>query len=99
MKGPERAVAPRTRNQVNTVYIRRIKTINVPFKFHTVQKATDEKALLNSRATENFMDEKVWSQLNIGRFKLPWPLTIHNVNETENCMGKIRFYCWLKVHY
>jgi hypothetical protein len=35
--------------------------MNMPFKFHTVQKATNEKALLDSGATENFMDEEVWS--------------------------------------
>jgi hypothetical protein len=44
--------------------------MNKPFKFHIVQKATNERALLNSGATENFMDEKVWGRLNIGRFKL-----------------------------
>ena len=81
------------------MYIRRVKTINIPFKFHTVQKATDEKALLNSGATENFMDEEVWSRLNIGRFKLLWPLTVHNIDGTKNHTGKIEFYCWLKVHY
>jgi hypothetical protein len=44
--------------------------MNMPFKFHTVQKATDKKALLDSEATENFVDKEVWSWLNIGRFKL-----------------------------
>ena len=99
MKSPEQVVVTRTGNRVNTVYIRRVKTMNVPFKFHTVQKATNEKALLDSRATENFVNEEVWSRLNIGRFKLPWPLTVHNINRTKNRTGKIEFYCWLKVHY
>jgi len=61
LKSSEQAVASRTRNRVNTVYIRRVKTMNMPFKFHTVQKATDKKALLDSEATENFVDKEVWS--------------------------------------
>ncbi len=99
MKSPEQVVAPRTENRVNTVYIKRIKTMNVPFKFHTVQKATNEKALLDSGATKNFVDEEVWSRLKIGRFRLQQPLTVHNIDRTKNCTGKIEFYCWLKVHY
>jgi len=45
------------------VYIRRFKTMNVPFEFDTVQKTTNETALLDSGATENFLDENVWDQL------------------------------------
>ena len=81
------------------MYIKRIKTMNIPFKFHTVQKATNKKALLDSGATENFVDKEVWSRLKIGRFRLQQPLTVHNVDGTKNCTGKIEFYCWLKVHY
>jgi len=81
------------------VYIRRIKTMNVPFEFYTVQKTTDKLALLNSRATENFINERIWERLHIGWFKLPTPLTIHNIDGTENHKGKIEFYCWLKISH
>jgi hypothetical protein len=81
------------------MYIRRIKMMRVPFKFCTVQKTTNEVALLDSRATENFIDEVIWKKKNIGRFRLPFPLTVHNVDGTENRTGKIEFYCWLKIHH
>jgi len=92
-------VALKTRKRFNTVYIRRFKTMNVPFEFDTVQKMTNETALLDSGATENFLDEDVWEQLQIGRIRLPVPLTVHNVDGTENCQGKIEFYSWLKIYY
>jgi hypothetical protein len=71
--------------------------MNVLLKFNTVQKLTKETALLDSGAIENFLDEEVWKQLQIGRTRLPRPLTIHNVDGMENQMGKIDFYYWLKV--
>jgi hypothetical protein len=48
------------------VYIRRIKTLNLPFQFCTVQHTTEDIALLDSRATENFLNEAVWETLKIG---------------------------------
>ena len=73
--------------------------MNILFAFHTVQKTTNEVALLDSGATENFLDEEVWKRLLIGQFWLPKPLTVHNVDGTKNCTRKIEFYCWLKIHY
>jgi len=56
---------PRTSNQYNTVYIRRLKTMDILFKLYTVQKTTEERALLDSRATENFLNEETWKQLRV----------------------------------
>jgi hypothetical protein len=52
-------VVLKAETEIDTVYIRRLKTMNIPFKFHTVQKTTKECALLDSGATENFMNEAV----------------------------------------
>jgi Aspartyl protease len=57
----------------------------------------DEKALLDSRATENFIDETTWQQLGIGRKELGKPITVTNVDGTENKKGKIMHYCWLRI--
>ena len=84
---------PKAEIKTNTVYIRRLKTMSIPFEFRTVQKTTDECALLDSGAMENFLDENVWRRLQIGRIKLLCPLTVHNVDGTENRTGKIEFYC------
>jgi hypothetical protein len=92
-------VALKARIPNNTVYIRRLKIMNIPLEFNTVQKTTDELALLNSRAIENFLDKDVWKRLKIRRIRLPNALTVYNVNRTENHTGKIEFYCWLKIYY
>jgi len=63
---PTRMVAPRTKGLSDTVYIRRLKTLNLLFQFRAVHQMTDEIALLDSRATENFIDEGEWRKLNIG---------------------------------
>jgi hypothetical protein len=83
----------------NTVYIRRLKTMNILFEFNTVQKTTNELALLDSGATENFLDKEVWRRLQIRRIRLPNVLTVHNVDGTKNRTRKIEFYCWLKIYY
>ncbi len=75
------------------MYIRRLKTMSVSFEFCIVQKMTNKLALLNSGATENFLDKSVWRRLQVERIKLPKPLTMHNINETKNCIGKIKSYC------
>ncbi len=56
----------RTKRKLNMVYIRRIKTLNLPFQFCTVQYTTEDVTLLDSRVTENFLDEAVWKTLKIG---------------------------------
>jgi hypothetical protein len=57
----------------------------------------DEKALLDSSATENFIDETTWQQLGIGQKELKKPITVINVDNTENRQGKITHYCWLRI--
>lgn len=81
------------------MYIRRLKTMNVPFDFCTIHKTTEERALLDSGATENFLNEEVWKELGIGRFKLAKSLAVHNVDGTENRLGRIEYFCWFKIRY
>jgi hypothetical protein len=59
----------------------------------------EQTALLDSRATENFISYSTWKQLGIGRQELDEPITVHNVDGTENKKGKITHYCWLWVLY
>ena len=62
-----------------------------------VRQVAEEQALLDSGASENFIDKETWKSLMIGSFKLPKPITIYNVDGMENKQGKIIQYCWLKV--
>jgi hypothetical protein len=67
------------------------------FEFSTVRQVAEEQALLDSGASENLIDKETWKTLRIGAFVLPKPITIYNVDGTENKQGKITKYCWLKV--
>jgi hypothetical protein len=90
---------PRALPKSDRVYIRRIKMLSLPFQLNTVQQMTEDVALLDSGATENFIDEEVWKKLKIGCFRLNKPLTVHNIDGTENKQGKIEYYCWFKVRH
>ena len=57
----------------------------------------EETALIDSGATDNFIDEDTWGKLGIGRMELPKPITVHNVDGTENKQGKLTHYCWLRI--
>jgi hypothetical protein len=56
-----------------------------------------QTALLDSRATENFISYSTWKQLGIERQELDEPITVYNIDRTENKKGKIIHYCWLQV--
>ena len=67
--------------------------MKLSFQFHIVRQTIDDEALLDSRATKNFLNKQVWKSLQIGCFKLKWPLTVNNINGTENRQGKVMHYC------
>jgi hypothetical protein len=83
--------------ELKNVYIRRISTLYANITFKTSQLMADEKALLDSGATENFIDETTWQWLGIGHKELKRPITVTNVDGTENKKGKIMHYCWLCI--
>jgi hypothetical protein len=67
------------------------------FAFQTVSKTAEESALVDSGASENFLDLEVWKGLKIGHFRLKKAIPVHNVDGTANKQGAIDSYCWLKV--
>jgi hypothetical protein len=83
--------------ELKNVYIRRISTLYANITFKTSQLMANEKALLDSGATENFIDETTWQQLGIGCKELKRPITVTNVDGTKNRKGKITHYCWLCI--
>jgi gag-polyprotein putative aspartyl protease len=56
-----------------------------------------EQALLDSGASENLINEETWEKLETKAFTLPKPVTIYNLDGTENTQGRISQYCWLKI--
>ena len=80
-------------------WIRKISAMKVPFRFETAQFKADEEALIDSGATDNFIDEVTWKRLRIGRTSLKEPLLLHNVDGTENRQGQLTHFCWLRIRH
>ena len=55
--------------------------------------------MIDSGATENFIDIEVWKALNIGRFRLAKTIPVHNVDGSINKNGNIDSYVWLRVRF
>ena len=81
----------------DTLYIRTLTAMKTKFAFRTVSKTAEESALVDSSASENFLDLEVWKGLKIGRFRLRKAIPVHNVDGTANKQGAIDSYCWLKI--
>ena len=54
-----------------------------------------ENALLDSRATENFMDQRMVERLGIGLRPMKEPQRVFNVDGTENKHGTLTHYTLL----
>ena len=83
--------------KVHMTYARKIKAIHADLKLLTMQQATEERALLDSGASENLINKETWKTLGTRTFTLPKPITIYNIDGTENRQGKVMQYCWLKI--
>jgi hypothetical protein len=79
------------------MYIRSLTSMKLNFDFNSISKTADECALIDSGASENFLDFNVWKELRIGRFRLKRAIPVHNVDGTANKQGAIDSYCWLKI--
>jgi hypothetical protein len=44
----------------DTMYIRKLLTLNMDVSFRTLQSKADESALIDSGATDNFIDKDTW---------------------------------------
>src|SRR6266850_2012163 len=82
---------------VNTTYARKARVFHIDFKLLTVQQVTEGRALLDSGASENLINKETWKTLETGAFTLTKPITVHNLDGTENKRGKITQYCWLRI--
>ena len=71
------------------MYIAQNHAIKVPFQLQTSQKRVDQKALLDSGATECFIHPRVVAQLQLTKWKLEKPRKVQNVNGTPNKDGEI----------
>ena len=71
------------------MYRSKNKAIYVPFALRTRERQVDQKALLDSGATECFIHPRVVKHLKITTKKLQTPRNVWNVDGTPNKAGKI----------
>ena len=69
--------------------------INVSFIFDKNKVA--EKALLDSGATDNFINQRTVNRLHISTRCLDRPHILYNINKTENKSGRITHYVDLEI--
>ena len=69
--------------------------INVSFTFNETKVA--KQALLDSGATDNFIDQRTVKRLNIPTRRLNRPRILYNVDKTKNRSGYITHYTDLEI--
>ena len=82
-------------SQIHTMYVSSNNCINVSFSFN--KRKVAEIALLNSGATNNFIDQRTVEHLHILMWRLPWLCILYNVDKTENKSGQITHYVDLEI--
>jgi len=71
------------------MYISRYNSVTIPFDFVTFKGKAEEKALIDSGATENFIDKKTVERLQLGTKKLDLPRVLRNIDGTKNLAGDV----------
>ena len=66
---------------------------------YTARAMAEQTALLDNRATENFISHRTWEKLGIGKKALEHPIIVYNVDRTRNKRGEVTHYCWLRVKH
>ena len=67
------------------------------FSFHSHGSKAEERAMIDSGATHNFIDKKTVRRLKLGTHELAVPQVITNVDGTKNQDGRIMQYVDLEV--
>ena len=71
--------------------------MTIRFYVHSIAKRAESIALLDSGATENFMNLAYAKWLRLPIKQLPEPRPVLNVDGTENKSGKLKYYTDLNV--
>ena len=83
-----KAASPTVANMYSTTR----DSITIPVHTYMWHKKAKISALLDSGATENFIDKRTILTLGLGMRALPEPLNIHNVDGTTNSEGRVTKY-------
>jgi hypothetical protein len=82
-----------------SLYLNSISAMEVPIIYASWNGGTknDERALVDSGATENFLDFRMVTRWQLPTQRLQNPRQIFNVDRTENRLGRVDKFCRLNV--
>jgi hypothetical protein len=85
--------------QVNAVYVSQQTSMRIPVILQSAHSMADEKILIDSRATANFINKKVAKQLGFKPKKLNHPIPVKNIDGTPNKDGKLTncVHLWVQL--
>jgi hypothetical protein len=84
--------------ELKKVVLSKKKALNIPITFSSTKGSKKGHALIDSGATENFIDEKMVHRWELPTHDLVYPCKVFNVDGTENRNGMIVKSCMLHVH-
>ena len=79
------------------MYLIMAKKLEVPITLKTFKGTTTKEVLLDSGATENFIDQSTVDHLKLGTKAMDKLVLVRNIDSTTNKMGKITQYTDLLV--
>jgi hypothetical protein len=72
--------------------------LEVPITLHSFKGMAEEVALIDSGATENFIDQETVKKLKLGSKKLSEPVQLRNIDGTYNQSGSVTHFIDLLVN-
>ena len=81
----------------HAAYIIDEKRLDTPLTLTSLRGVVYKKALLDSEAIENFINNTTVEHLKLGTILMKTPVTLRNINETSNKSWKIIRYLDLQV--
>jgi len=73
--------------------------LDLPISLHLFKGTTEEKALVDSGAMENFINPGTIAWLKLRTCRLELPINVHNIDGTKNAAGKITHFLDLIVSH
>jgi predicted aspartyl protease len=78
------------------MYISYANALNLPISFSSVHKTIANVTLVDSGATENFINQRTAQRWGVGTVNLPLPHLVYNVDGTQNQAGTLTEYYTLR---
>jgi hypothetical protein len=73
--------------------------LEVPIKLHSFKGMAEEVTLIDSGATENFINQETIKKLKLGTRKLEEPVQLRNIDGTYNQSGSVKSFLDLLISH